>query len=129
MFRASVLPFEQKEFMRFGWSLSVVKFLFLRFMQGKTFQKADGVIFLSSYAKQTILNVCKRVTQNNTIIPFGIDKRFAPTQKSFQPIGEYSTDKPFKVLYVSKINVYKHQWNVVEAVAQLREKGEEPACS
>lgn len=119
----NLLPFEWKEFTRFGFSLSVLKFLFLRHMQSKTFRKADGVIFLSDYAKNTICNLNPTITQNSSIISFGIDQRFSPITRSIAPITRYTEDNPFKILYVSKINVYKHQWNVVEAVARLKTKG------
>ena len=36
---------------------------------------------------------------------------------------EYSLTKPFQILYVSTVDLYKHQWNVVEAVAKLRKEG------
>ena len=39
------------------------------------------------------------------------------------PVSQYSIDRPFRILYVSIIDVYKHQWHVAEAVAQLRESG------
>ena len=38
------------------------------------------------------------------------------------PIQSYTDDKPYRLLYVSTVNAYKHQWNVVEAVARLREQ-------
>ena len=119
----NLLPFESREFIRFGFSISVLKFLFLRNMQSKTFRKADGVIFLSDYARETICNQNPTITQNSSIISFGIDKRFSPIQRDKSPISRYNSESPFKLLYVSKINVYKHQWHVVEAVAKLRAQG------
>jgi glycosyltransferase involved in cell wall biosynthesis len=38
-------------------------------------------------------------------------------------ILKYNELLPFRVLYVSTIWVYKHPWNVVDAIARLRNKG------
>jgi glycosyltransferase involved in cell wall biosynthesis len=38
-------------------------------------------------------------------------------------IAEYDDSHPYRVLYVSIIDQYKHQWHVVEAVATLRKQG------
>tara|TARA_B110000967_G_C18662689_1_gene448972 strand:+ start:50 stop:661 length:612 start_codon:yes stop_codon:yes gene_type:complete len=38
-------------------------------------------------------------------------------------IHDYSFNRPFRILYVSSVDHYKHQWHVVKAVAQLRESG------
>jgi glycosyltransferase involved in cell wall biosynthesis len=38
-------------------------------------------------------------------------------------MGSYSFENTFRILYVSIVDVYKHQQHVAEAVAKLREKG------
>ena len=43
--------------------------------------------------------------------------------KEQKDIVSYSNDFPFKFLYVSIVTVYKHQWNVIEAILKLREEG------
>jgi glycosyltransferase involved in cell wall biosynthesis len=58
-----------------------------------------------------------------SIIPHGIDRRFERPPKIQLPINEYSDADPLQILYVSIVDMYKHQWNVVEAVAQLRKRG------
>ena len=37
--------------------------------------------------------------------------------------GGVQEEAPYRFLYVSIVNFYKHQWNVVEAVAALRKQG------
>ena len=36
---------------------------------------------------------------------------------------KYNLKKIIKLLYVSTIKQYKHQWNLVEAVAKLKKRG------
>src|SRR5204863_6991078 len=39
------------------------------------------------------------------------------------PLSASSRSKPFLLLYVSTVDVYKHQWHVADAVASLRREG------
>ena len=65
-----------------------------------------------------------RTTAGKTcIIPHGIDERFACPPRRQLPISAFSNAHPLRILYVSIIDVYKHQWHVAEAVAQLRARG------
>lgn len=116
----NMLPFERKELFRFGLSLLTVKLLILRYTQEKTFANSDGLIFLTNYAKTEI---SKKITTTKAkkIIPHGIDKRFfsKPNELKISLL----TKKEFKIVYVSIIDMYKHQWNVAEAVAMVRALG------
>src|ERR1700689_3624802 len=47
----NLLPFEWPELRRFGWSRMTLKFLLLRVIQTRTFRRADGLIFLTRYAR------------------------------------------------------------------------------
>ena len=58
-----------------------------------------------------------------TIINHGVSSRFIKEVKIQRSISEYSLKNPFKFIYVSTIHVYKNQWNVVEAIGKLRDKG------
>jgi glycosyltransferase involved in cell wall biosynthesis len=119
----NLLPFEWRELRRFGWSWFTLKMMLLRWTQSRTFRQADGIIFLTQYAKSIVMCVIKAVNGKTTIIPHGIDKRFVCPPREQLPVSQYSIDRPFRILYVSIIDVYKHQWHVAEAIAQLRESG------
>jgi len=116
-------PFELRELRRHGISLTALRLVLLRWAQARSFRAADGVIFLTGYARDAVLRVVGKICGETTIIPHGIDAQFAQSPRGQLPIGSYSTDKPFRILYVSIINVYKHQWHVADAVAQLRSRG------
>lgn len=119
----NMLPFEWAELRRYGWSLLALKLLLLRWVQSQTFRRVDGVIFLTEYARQGVLRVTGPLSAATTIIPHGLNSRFQIAPRAQRPASEYSHAKPYRVLYVSIIDQYKHQWQVVEAVAALRLEG------
>ena len=119
----NMLPFEWQELQRYGWSLIAFRLLLLRFTQSRTFRHANGLIFLTKYAHDTVMRVLKTGIGLTTIIPHGVDARFSNLPREQLPISSYSNVRPFRVLYVSIIDVYKHQWHVAEAVAQLSKSG------
>lgn len=119
----NLLPFEWRELRRFGVSWVGMKLLLLKITQGRTFRKATGVIFLSRYAQDVVKRVIGNMNSKSMIIPHGIDCRFSRVPRPQRSIGEYSFEQPLRILYVSIIDMYKHQWQVAEAVAQLRAEG------
>jgi glycosyltransferase involved in cell wall biosynthesis len=119
----NLLPFEMSELLRYGWSLLTLKLLLLRLIQSRSFRKADGVIFLTEYARDVVLRVTGKLLGQTCIVPHGLNPRFNMVPKLQRNITEYDDAHPFRVLYVSIIDQYKHQWHVVEAVAALRKQG------
>jgi glycosyltransferase involved in cell wall biosynthesis len=119
----NLLPFEWSELRRFGWSLLRLKLTLLRFVQARTFRRADGVIFLTNHARDVVMGVIKTTAGKTAIIPHGVDDRFFCAPRAQLAIDQYSSERPFRILYVSIIDMYKHQWHVAEAVAQLRAAG------
>ena len=119
----NLLPFEWRELTRYGFSLKTIKMLLLRLIQSRTFKTADGMIFLTQYAKNTVNEIVNTTDSKTTIIPHGINSRFVASPRKQFPIEKYTKETPFRILYVSIIEVYKHQWNVAEAVASLSKAG------
>ena len=120
----NMLVFEKPERDRFPFSFTKIRYLILNQLQTKSFKNASGIIFISNYAK----NFIRKEIDLNTKIPsdviyHGISEDFRHAPKNQQSIGSFSENNPYKILYVSIINFYKHQWNVVKAVKSLREKG------
>ncbi len=87
------------------------------------FKNSDGLIFISNYAKNYISTQLNLKGKQMTVIHHGISARFVNHMTLQKPITYYSYNNPFKLIYVSTVHVYKHQWNVVKAVGILREKG------
>lgn len=122
-FSQNLLPFEWPELCRYGWSWMTLKLLLLRVAQARAFRKAAGLIFLSAYAREAVIRVTRGLAGPTTIIPHGVDPRFTLPPRPQEPIGSYSSARPLRLLYVSVVDVYKHQWNVARAVAKLRGEG------
>ena len=118
----NLLPFELRELLRFGWSLVTVKLLLLRFIQSRSYRRTDGVIFLNNYAQNAVMNVVGHTTAKTTIIPHGLNFRFVSNPKPQRKISEYNKKIPFQILYVSTIDMFKHQCEVIESIALLREQ-------
>lgn len=91
--------------------------------QKRCFSNADGIIFISKYAKNYISKKIDIRGKQISVIHHGISPRFTGVVKEQKDISHYTFQYPFKFLYVSTVHVYKHQWNVVKAIADLRLQG------
>jgi glycosyltransferase involved in cell wall biosynthesis len=119
----NMLPFDSGEASRYGWSLSRLRLWILRRLQTRTFRNADGLIFLTAYARDVVSQVARITGPKTTVIPHGVSQKFSFPPRKQRDLSEYSFSQPFRVLYVSTVDMYKHQWHVAEAIAQLRTAG------
>lgn len=119
----NILPFDFQENKLFFPQFDFFRLNILRLLQAYTFKHADGMIFLTNFSANFIKNKVGTLLGKEKIIPHGIAERFLQEPKKQMNIQSYSFANPYKLLYVSIINYYKHQWNVVEAVGQLRNEG------
>ena len=119
----NMLPFELNEAFRFKNPLTRLRFLTLHYTQSRSFKKAAGVIFLTNYARDIISDKLHIPKSKTALIPHGINPQFLNKPKIQKEINSYSFEKPFRLLYVSIITAYKHQWNVAAAVSKLRQLG------
>jgi len=116
-------PFEYSEIARYKFSFMTARLLILRLTQKYSFRKADAIIFLSKYSKKIVEELLPNNNSKTIIIPHGIEKKFFQKPKKQLSIDSYTTEDPFKIIYVSSVDFYKHQWNVVEAVYRIIESG------
>jgi len=120
----NMLPFEPEEAIRFGrWSWMRLKMWLLRQSQGRSFKKADGLIFLTEYARKGVSRWLGRGQGLQALVPHGIEPRFAADPKPQRQAQDYSFVKPFTFLYVSILMPYKHQIEVAKAASVLRKAG------
>lgn len=119
----NLLPFEWQELRRYGWSLMTPKLVLLRMTQSRTFLKAAGVIFLTKYAQDRVLSIVGDLPGEAIVVPHGIDTRFFMPPRLQRLFDQFNHQQPCRVMYVSIIDVYKHQWHVARAVAKLRAEG------
>jgi glycosyltransferase involved in cell wall biosynthesis len=89
----------------------------LYYAQRKAFRKAQGIIVLTPSNIPYLTSKSIIEDKKFCVIPHGINPVFyyKPSLKSL--------NDPIKLLYVSIVDVYKHQWNVVEALYGLIDKG------
>ncbi|MEQ8925276.1 MAG: glycosyltransferase family 1 protein [Fulvivirga sp.] len=110
----NLLPFENAEKARFGLSLTRIRLEVLKLIQLRSFKNAEGVIFLSDYSKRKVENMSVSM-KNCVVIPHGVSEIFETLRvKSNEEFNDTTN-----ILYVSSIDQYKHQWNVVKAVYDL----------
>jgi glycosyltransferase involved in cell wall biosynthesis len=119
----NLLPFDRAERARFGLSLTRLRYHVLEHLQAATFRHAAGVILLTEEAKRVTLAVTGNLAARTTVIPHGIAAGFLNQPRTARAIERCTADDPFRILYVSIINLYKHQWHVADAVCRLRRSG------
>lgn len=119
----NLIPFQWSEMKRYGLSGMFFRNLLLCWAQTRTFRACDGLIFLTRYARDVVMERIGTIRGRTTIIPHGVDQRFLRTPRPQKEAMDFSFQRPFRLLYVSSIDMYKHPWNVVEAVARLRRSG------
>jgi glycosyltransferase involved in cell wall biosynthesis len=122
MFR-NALPFSPDERRRYGMSRMRIRLLALRRIQDRSMSNAAGVIFLNQYARDLVGGAFGDGRVRSVVVPHGVDDRFRRMPRPQRAISACSPERPFRLLYVSKIDVYKHQWAVAEAVTRLRRSG------
>ncbi len=115
----NMLPFEKKERARFFPLPDYFRYRLLEITQSRSFANADGMIYLTEYAKSAIHRTDRMKEKPNKIVAHGINSSF---YRNDTP-ETVARGKPFKWLYVSIINHYKHQDKVVQAISQLRKEG------
>lgn len=117
----NILPFEWRELRRYGFSLPMLKLILLRYTQSLSFRRAEGVIFLTDYARQSVLQVTGALSGETQIIPHGLNPRFLISDDHLAHRKLLTKGETIRLIYVSTIDQYKHQWHIVEAVAKARE--------
>jgi glycosyltransferase involved in cell wall biosynthesis len=119
----NMLPFEWREIRRPGFRLQSFKLLLLRWVQLISFRRASGLIFLTTYARNSISKLVQLASDGQITIPHGISLDFFMSPRPQLPIGEYSVQSPYTLVYVSKTDLYKHHDKLVYAVGKLRNQG------
>jgi glycosyltransferase involved in cell wall biosynthesis len=119
----NLFPFEWSMIRRVGFSIRSIKFILLRWAQSFSFKRSDGIIFLTQYAQQAVLKVTGPLSALQAVIAHGLNARFDYLPKPQRELTTYSAADPYRLLYVSTVDVYKNQVQVARAVALLRTKG------
>lgn len=112
----NLLPLEKTERQRFFPGTIWLRLRILQSLHLRAFRKANGVIFLNQYCYLKARQLTNGIS-NYQIIPHGVSEKF-----KFRRNG-YEINDAFNLLYVSTLDLYKHQWLIAKAVLNLRTKG------
>lgn len=113
----NLLPFSNYEILRYGFSYQAFKLILLRFLYYLSQKKADGAIYLNNYGKIKIESHIGKA-KNFIINPHGIPPDYILNIKKKLK----SKKDIINIIYISPIDLYKHQWNVVKAAELLIRK-------
>ena len=115
-----MLSYEPGVMRNYRFTRARLRLLTILIVQNQAMRFADGVIFLTRYAAQVIQHKTGKLNRI-AIIPHGVDLAF----KRNPLVRPWPREKgpPIYCLYVSNIDMYKHQWEVVQAITKLRNRG------
>ena len=116
----NLLPFDKTERKKYRFSKQYFRLIMLEYLQKYTFNNSNGIIFLSDFSASKISGTNIKV-ESKTIY-HGIDKSFFNFNRENRDFKN-DCSNPIKLLYVSTINYYKNQINVVKAFEDLVDKG------
>lgn len=117
----NLLPFEFRELLRYRASTKTLKFILLRWVFLYVFNRSKGVVFLSEYAKNKVLEIANNKFRHIVIHHASMQNDFS--NKRELSISKYNYSNPYDIVYISSVEPYKHHIRVIEAVSSLREKG------
>ena len=114
MFR-NMIPFDPEALARVPLGLQKVRNFILKRVMLRSMANADLTIFISNHARRVIQAITR--VRNPITIPHGISDAFRTHSQTLPrpdwlPTGEY-------LLYVSRFDVYKHQFEVASGFAAL----------
>jgi glycosyltransferase involved in cell wall biosynthesis len=119
----NMLIYDKKTVSEFKSISAKLKFDLSLFRQKKSFENSIGVIFISKAAQSIASKIIDFTGIKTVLIHHGISSDFSSLPKKQYAINHYSFSNPFNFLYVSTIHLYKHQWNIVKVIGELRNEG------
>jgi glycosyltransferase involved in cell wall biosynthesis len=117
MFR-NMIPFDDRQRNRYPLGYDRLRHWLLHRVMLKSMLRADLVIFISRYARQVIERHTRRAL-SGVVIPHGVPSRFRESAVSAPHVPAALIDDGY-LLYVSYIDFYKAQLEVVRAYSELR---------
>ncbi len=118
----NMLPFDDRERQRFPlFSYIRFKLWLLRYVFLKSYKMADKVVFISEYSKSVVKNFIPNIDDKSIVIPHGLNSLFLDSKETYD-LPENLTKNKF-YLYVSILDVYKAQKEIVTAWKKLSDEG------
>ncbi len=114
----NMLVFQPQEAARYGPGFDRLRLARLRRRMLESLEQADGVIFPSEFGRYMVTLAAPRGPAHVTVIPNGVDPRFRASS-----LDHRWRNAPRHLLYVSTLDLYKHQDTVVQALGLLHRRG------
>ncbi len=115
-----MLSYEPGELESFKFSKIKIRNIILKYIQNISLRRATSVLFLTKYAASVIMRSTGTL-QNYAIVNHGLSDVFR-TSRNGKGLTK-QPDKTIQCIYISPIFEYKHQWNVIKAIHNLRNEG------
>jgi glycosyltransferase involved in cell wall biosynthesis len=118
----NMMPYSLQEWRSYGFGVDLVRLMLLRQANSKTFKRADAMIFLTEQARVVISAAAHFEPEANVrVIPHGVNHElFGPKVSTKRQCPD--KNRPIRLVYPSRFEPYKHQAEVVKAIALLRER-------
>jgi glycosyltransferase involved in cell wall biosynthesis len=116
------LPFDRKERSRYRFTFAWMRFLLLEKLQLRSFRNSTGLIHISKSCVEVINQLTNLRDVKQTLVHHGINPRFFREPRPQRDFSSFTQSDPANLLYVSTIDLYKHQDQLIKAVALLQQK-------
>ena len=111
----NMLPFDKKERQRFPlFSYVRFKLWVLRFIYLLSYRMADGVIFISDYSRTVVEQYLPKIKDKSVVIYHGLNEDFRKGDEALSLPLELNLKSEEYYLYVSILDVYKAQKEIIE---------------
>ena len=110
----NILPFIKEDVKRYG-PIDKCKLFIQKRAYMYTFKKSDGIIFLSKFSKKILKKNLNLTNKISSIIPHGVSSIFKFKKRNI-------TYREIRLLYVSKLDIYKNQMAIIFAIFNLKKK-------
>lgn len=111
----SMAPFTSSLYRLYGASRMSAEMLFWRLRLLRSFRRADGVIFHTEFTRDMVSRQAGRLA-STALVPNAVSRSFVAIQARDTAV----LSEPVRLLCVSTLHLFKHQWHVVAAVSALR---------
>tara|TARA_Y100000389_G_C17464492_1_gene524390 strand:- start:385 stop:1530 length:1146 start_codon:yes stop_codon:yes gene_type:complete len=123
VFNQDLLGFDKNAFNQISFGLEKLRLYLIKYIQIKTMNAANEIIFLSKFSQKVISKSLKKKLSYK-IIPHGIEKKLIrlgkKNIKNF--LWDYRFKKKIRIVYVSPLFHYKNHLTVVKAYSRLKKK-------
>lgn len=123
VFNQDILSFDNNALNKIPLGIEKIRLYLIKFLQIRSMNNADAVIFLSKYSKNVISKYLKQKINFN-IIYHGIedDIKVLGKRNIINTSWDYKIKKKIKIVYVSPLFLYKNHITVVKAYSRLKKK-------